>query len=621
MKKIFGLAALFAALASGLAFVGCSSGTDGLPVVIVTPGDSSSGGGTNNGGGQQTGGGQTTTPTPATYTITFNANDQSENPATATQTFTAGTPQNLKTIASLGFAKDGCHFAGWLTAPDATEARYADGAAYTATADATLYAKWSAIPVYSVNVPANARGTVTASPATATAGTEITLSASPLDGYEFVSFTVTDADSNVVTVTNGKFTMPAKNVTVTATFSAINYTVACGTFANGSVNASPATATIGQTVTLTISPDIGYALESITVKDAGGSAVTLSGSSNTRTFKMPAKNVTVNATFSVIPNAATGDYKKVGEVTIESTTYDIVTFGLWPQTIKASGVTVNKSVTETHGVFTYCKGSDGQWYVEQAEKANERGYKYSDGTTVGQVGTTTKWFKVEPIKWRVLTDSYGGNKLLLAESILTGGVHYYLSEDSRTIGGAKVYPNNYKYSRIRAWLNGSYESDDPKRGYGGKGFLQSAFTAAQQSAIPTTTVDNSARSTNTAANEKQWNSGENQYACDPTSDKIFLLSKQEVTTSAYGFADYDKYVGDSNGTTNSTRIRTTTDFAKATGAFQNSNAGLGGWWWLRSPSYDYRNNARDVYYDGNAYRSNYVYYSSGGVVPALCLSN
>ena len=66
-----------------------------------------------------------------------------------------------------------------------------------------------------------ANGTVTASPTTAAAGTEITLTAEAASGYTFGSYTVTDADGAVVTVTDNKFTMPASNVTVSATFTAL----------------------------------------------------------------------------------------------------------------------------------------------------------------------------------------------------------------------------------------------------------------------------------------------------------------------------------------------------------------------------------------------------------------
>jgi hypothetical protein len=49
-------------------------------------------------------------------------------------------------------------------------------------------------------------------------GTEITITATPAEGYELDAITVKDADDAEVTVTDGKFNMPAKAVTVTVTF-------------------------------------------------------------------------------------------------------------------------------------------------------------------------------------------------------------------------------------------------------------------------------------------------------------------------------------------------------------------------------------------------------------------
>lgn len=63
-----------------------------------------------------------------------------------------------------------------------------------------------------------AGGTVTANPTSAAEGAEVTLTVTPAEGYELESITVTDADDGSVTVTDNKFTMPASNVTVTATF-------------------------------------------------------------------------------------------------------------------------------------------------------------------------------------------------------------------------------------------------------------------------------------------------------------------------------------------------------------------------------------------------------------------
>lgn len=61
-------------------------------------------------------------------------------------------------------------------------------------------------------------GSVKASSTSAEAGTEITLEATPDPGYELDAWDVKDASDNPIDVTNNKFTMPASNVTVSATF-------------------------------------------------------------------------------------------------------------------------------------------------------------------------------------------------------------------------------------------------------------------------------------------------------------------------------------------------------------------------------------------------------------------
>ena len=64
-----------------------------------------------------------------------------------------------------------------------------------------------------------AGGTVTTDPADkAAAGTTVALSATPNFGYEFVSWSVKDADEQAIDVTSNSFVMPEKDVTVTATF-------------------------------------------------------------------------------------------------------------------------------------------------------------------------------------------------------------------------------------------------------------------------------------------------------------------------------------------------------------------------------------------------------------------
>ena len=282
-----------------------------------------------------------------------------------------------------------------------------------------------------------------------------------------------------------------------------------------------------------------------------------------------------------------------------------VTFGEWPQSVLPEGttVTVDETVSKTVGLFTYYAGSDGNWYVKQEEKANSTGnaYKYSDGTAVKQKSeNSTRYFKVEPIKWRVLEEAEG-KKFLLAEVGLMS-LQYYDKSNERTIDGNTIYANNYMHSKIRAWLNGyKYQLDDADNAdYETKGFLQTAFTSEAQAKIATTTVDNSVESTLYSSNP---------YVCDNTCDKVFLLSGKEATSEGYGF------------NTENIRIRKPTDFALATGAY-NHGGSYGGLWWFRSPNpHPYENDmVNGMSYDGLGDPECYVNYNEHSVVPALLVS-
>lgn len=79
----------------------------------------------------------------------------------------------------------------------------------------------------------------------------------------------------------------------------------------GSVTASPTSAKVNETVTLTATPASGYLLSGISVTDAGSNpvAVTWDGPlDNTVTFTMPGSNVTITPTFTNTLTAAGGLY-------------------------------------------------------------------------------------------------------------------------------------------------------------------------------------------------------------------------------------------------------------------------------------------------------------------------
>lgn len=70
---------------------------------------------------------------------------------------------------------------------------------------------------------------------------------------------------------------------------------------NGSIRVSPSRAERGDTVTITIDPDEGYELDSLTVRDSSGDRISVERQSDTRyTFEMPSGRVTVDATFTEV---------------------------------------------------------------------------------------------------------------------------------------------------------------------------------------------------------------------------------------------------------------------------------------------------------------------------------
>ncbi|MCR5495010.1 MAG: hypothetical protein K6F15_05180, partial [Treponema sp.] len=159
------------------------------------------------------------------------------------------------------------------------------------------------------------------------------------------------------------------------------------------------------------------------------------------------------------------------------TSFQLVKFGDFPQTIAASGITYSSS-TVYNGWYL---GSDGYFYESCSANPDNSSYTFSNNVTI--VSGTTYYFKVQPIEWRVLTTNYNstGRKLLLAEKILTANVPYYYSDSGKRRIGEYVYPNNYKYSQIRAYLNGlNYynNSNTAVTTYNGSGFLQKAFTTS-----------------------------------------------------------------------------------------------------------------------------------------------
>ena len=137
---------------------------------------------------------------------------------------------------------------------------------------------------YSINVVQPANGSVAASATSATAGTTVKLTATPAEGYTLDYFTLDGARINGDT-----FIMPARNVDVSAVFTANAYSITVVQPTGGTVSASATSATAGTTIELTANPAEGYTLDYFTLD---GERI------NGDTFIMPARNVEVSAVFT-----------------------------------------------------------------------------------------------------------------------------------------------------------------------------------------------------------------------------------------------------------------------------------------------------------------------------------
>ncbi|MBM4148578.1 MAG: hypothetical protein FJ224_05995 [Lentisphaerae bacterium] len=213
------------------------------------------------------------TVTPATYTVSYNANGATGGDVPASQTKTNSVALTLASNSG-SLVKTGHTFIGWNTAADGSGTDYAEGASYTANAAATLYAKWQAdnqAPSCALTAPTN--GATFTAPASIT----LTADASDTDGtvvkVEFFNGatklgedTTSPYQYDWTGVAAGAYTLTATATDddgATNTSAAVNVTVAPATYtvdynANGATGGSvPASQTKTNGVALTLATNSG----------------------------------------------------------------------------------------------------------------------------------------------------------------------------------------------------------------------------------------------------------------------------------------------------------------------------------------------------------------------------
>ena len=112
--------------------------------------------------------------------------------------------------------------------------------------------------------------------------------------------TVTDADGNQESLVYGGTVSSDGTTAANPAPVAPNpsYPIAIADSENGAVTSSHIAATAGSAVTLTVAPEEGYELASLTVTDYLGNQIALSGSGSRYAFTMPASQVKVEAVFA-----------------------------------------------------------------------------------------------------------------------------------------------------------------------------------------------------------------------------------------------------------------------------------------------------------------------------------
>ena len=273
--------------------------------------------------------------------------------------------------------------------------------------------------------------------------------------------------------------------------------------------------------------------------------------------------------YSYKNNETPSERERFGKIPIINVEKNTLTYGLYPQTHVNDTNTIAAlnllTTAESNGWYLY----NNEYYAKKKANPYKTNYTFSDGTKI--VNNTEYWFKCEPIEWKILTSSNGSYSLV---STVLLDAHLYDS-----------YSNNYSNSNIKVWLNGD--------------FLNTAFNL-ESSYIQTTTVDNSASTTDSSSNT---------YACANTEDKVYLLSYKDYLNADYGFT---------NSTSNTTtRTCKPTDYALANYCYLYNGNGS---YWTRSPSSKNSSNAWFVDDGGKLkYLGNSVSNASFGVRPAITI--
>lgn len=215
---------------------------------------------------------------------------------------TAIIDNGVKLTAPAAPTKEGYRFGGWYYDNSGSKAKW-NFDTDTVTRAMTLTAEW--VQTYTVTFETSGGRAV--DPVTVDAGSTVTKPADPTkSGYTFGGWYKDSTLQTPWDFANGTVTA---DTTLYAKWTANppapsyddsdpTYAVSAPAAENGSVTVSPKNASAGSTLTITVKPDSGYVLETISATDRNGNDLKLTDRGNGKyTFTMPGSRVEVKVTF------------------------------------------------------------------------------------------------------------------------------------------------------------------------------------------------------------------------------------------------------------------------------------------------------------------------------------
>ncbi|MCR4898547.1 MAG: InlB B-repeat-containing protein [Acholeplasmatales bacterium] len=500
------------------------------------------------------------------YTLTTNVNN-SEAGSVSSYNNTKVTKDKSVTITAQ--ANQGYTFVGWYDGDNLIS----DKPSYTFTMpdkNLSYIAKWIETPInLSKNIDEAGSVSIVGD---RIIGKAVTITAQENPGYTFVGWY--NGDTELTKELSYTFTMSMENITYEARFSINKYTITIDNQVEGVIITGITSGNeyeYNTEIFLTAS-NAPSGIFFVWTRDDDNSCFV----GNKYTFKVPFKDLIIT---TFISNIYTREDNKIY-------------FGSYPQTKITDDTLINELNTLAGDLPTASDTkawTDYNYYIEdnitnfmfyQDIDYDNNGdydyrgvyfteyrpecYDYSSSDSYqddnGYSFNTIYWFSYDPIEWNVLSESNG--KALIIANLILDSQEYYPSNNyysSFSHNGGTGYANNYELSNIRKFLNDN--------------FYNTAFNDLQKLLIETIEVDNSVSSTGHSTN---------QYACNNTFDKMFLLSREEAITYY---------------TLDSARMAKGTDYAKSQGLFVATSDSYQGnsFWWLRSPRYNQYYSANTAY--------------------------